>query len=158
MTTTLDIDIFLTSWLERHGFDAEADYGLDFCVDLDSNVITYTFVVPSAHDEKFFELCHQICPDIIACDNFILSFFHEIGHIETEADFDEKDWEKYWRDCEKYTADDGIMAYYTNPIELAATTWACEYIINHVEEVKEFRDGYVKLATKFFKENGIELE
>ena len=156
--TTLDLDIFLTSWLERHDFDAEADYGLDFCVDLSSNVITYTFVVPSEHDRKFFDLCHSLYPDIIACDNFILSFFHEIGHIETEADFDDKDWQKYWSYCENHKEGDDPMAYYTNPIELAATKWACEYILDHVEEVKEFRDGYVELAKQLFAEYGIELE
>lgn len=153
---TEEISQYLTDWLLAHDFDAVAEFGSDFQCDTSSNTIYWTMVVPNDLDEMFIDICRECEPDIVKADTFLLSFFHELGHIETEDYWTDKEWNKYYKFVE--TPDDHtVEQYFHHPIEIAATAWGCKYIVEHTEIVKDFIAGYVPLIKRFYELNEVEL-
>lgn len=146
---------FFTKWLADHDFDAVAELGTDFSVDLSSNTIYYSVVEIADTADRFVNFCKSLEPDLVEVDPFIVSFFHELGHIETEDYWDTKDWERYDKFVE-ITKDD--YTYFNFPIEREATKWGCDYIVNNVEEIVEFVRDYSTMISDFYRINGVELE
>lgn len=148
------LDEYLNTWLYEHDFDAVVELDTDFSVDLNSNTIYYALVVPQALDEDFIKVCRRLHNNLLNADTFLLSFFHELGHIETEDEWTEADWDAY----NKFTATvdtNDAMTYFTHPIELAATKWGCDYIMSHIDEIKEFVNGYAPLITNIYQLNNV---
>lgn len=150
-----EISQYLTKWLADHDFDAVAEIGSDWQCDTTSNTIYWALVVPSDLDELFINVCRECQPEITSADTFLLSFFHELGHIETEDEWTDKEWQRYNKfvnelDCTAET-------YFHHPVEITATQWGCDYIVNHVEEIEEFVKGYVPLVKNFYELNKVEL-
>ena len=151
-----EISQYLTNWLIAHDFDAVAEFGSDFQCDTSSNTIYWTVVVPNDLDELFIKVCQECQPEIINADTFLLSFFHELGHIETENEWTDREWKNYYKFVE--TPDDHtVEQYFHHPVEISATRWGCEYIVNHIEEITEFVNGYVPLIKRFYELNEVEL-
>lgn len=146
---------FFTKWLADHNFDAVAELGTDFAVDLTSNTIYYSVVEIADTAERFVNFCKSLEPDLLEVDPFIVSFFHELGHIETEDFWDTKDWEHYDKRLEKPITD---YVYFNLPIEKEATKWGCNYIVNNVEEMVKFVRDYSAMVCDFYRINGVELE
>ena len=151
------ISKYLTDWLMAHDFDAVAELGTDWQVDLSSNTIYWTVAVPNDLDEYFINVCKTCQPDIINADTFLLSFFHELGHIETEDYWTDKEWQAHHKWVEN-PDDHCAEEYFWQPVEIEATKWGCEYIVNHQEEIADFVKGYVPLVADFYRLNEVELE
>ena len=145
---------FFTEWLQAHDFDCVAELGTDFNFWGDSNIIHYALVVPNTHDMEFVKLCQEYRPEIINCDNFLLSFFHEVGHFVTENDFSEKEWNYYYRHI---VGCGDFLKYYKYPIEWEATKWACDYIVENEKEIASFCQTYSKLIKEFLEINGYDF-
>lgn len=157
-----NINKYLNKWLKQHGFDCTVMYGLDFGYDFINDIIIYSFVVPQKHDKLFLEICQGIEPRLKTCDNFILSFFHELGHYMTDDDTSDKQNEKYLALIEKLNNKEKLTLrdykkYYLNDVELAATTWACQYIVKNQDDVKDFSDNIAKFLDKFIRLNNLEV-
>lgn len=150
-----ELNTYLTNWLIAHNFDATAELGMDFEVNLATNRIFYALVVSEEADEIFTRVCAEIHAELADCDSFYLSFFHEIGHIETENEWTDKEWKKYRNFVERSTSLNNYEEYFYNPIEYAATCWGCDYIVNHREEIEDFSKNVNKLISKIFKKNHI---
>ena len=150
-----ELDTYLTNWLVAHDFDATAELGTDFEVDLTSNRIFYSLVVCEEMDVDFRQVCVGIRPELEDCDSFYLSFFHEIGHIETESDWTEKEWKRYRNFVERSTSLDKYSEYFYQPIEYAATCWGCDYIATHRDEIADFSKNVNRIITKIFKKNHV---
>ena len=143
---TKKLNKYFSEWLLANGFDCRAEMGEDFYYINGDDFISYAFVVPEEHDLVFFEICNRICPEIEKCDNFILSFFHELGHHETKDFFSRAEWLEY---MDFANSNPNFFDYYTHPIELTATEWACNFIVDNVELVKDFMNGYIKIIEKW---------
>jgi len=134
---------YLNHWLKSHGFDCTVRYTNDFGYEPLNEIIDYSFLILEQHDELFFNFCKELQPSLISCDNFILSFFHELGHHITDDDFSDEEYTDYlmlvtkMNDQDNFTTED-CLNYYNHPVEYEATKWACQYIIDNYEEVKDF--------------------
>ena len=113
-------------------FDCTAEIGSDFCYNLSSNTINFTFLIIDKHEKTFNSFVKNLFPDIHA-DIFLWSFLHELGHHETEDDFEQEEWDEYMEITKKDIDD---FTYYNLPIEKAATEWAGNFMIEHENEVK----------------------
>lgn len=157
------INKYLNKWLEAHGFDCTVCLGTDFSYDCINDIIYYAFVVADAQDKNYIKVCQECREEIGEVDNFILSFFHELGHFETQDAFSEEEWRSYEKLCERInqketsTLED-YNAYWHHPVELEATQWGCDYIIDNYDIVKEWWDNLKPLILDFIKLNNIELD
>lgn len=157
------INDFLNSWLKKNHFDCSVEFDTDFSFDCMNDIIHYSIVVVQEHDKLFLEVCKKVCPEIIESDNFILSFFHELGHYMTQDEFSEKEWEKYDKFCDKISSIESptqkdYFRYYNHKIEIAATEWGCNYIVNHSRKVKNWWSKLKPLILNFIEENNIEVD
>ena len=157
------INNYLNNWLKKNGFDCTAQMDSNFNFDLINDVIHYSLVIPTDHDELFLQVCQECREEIENVDNFILSFFHELGHFQTKDMFEDDEWDTYNDLCEdmvddnKYE-DEDYLAYYHYPIELEATQWGCDYVVEHSRKVKNWWAGLKPLIEEFMKVNEIEDE
>ena len=156
------INKYLTDWCKSNGFKVKCRIGSDFEYDRIHNIVYYSFVISDDHDKLFKSLCSQyLSNDIQECDTFILSFFHELGHYLSKDDYDEDEWDKYFKLKERLTnkkrcTDKDFIKYIMHPIELEATIRGCEYLNSHIDNVEIFAGNLSKLTTEFFKLNNIE--
>lgn len=126
-------------------FDVTADIGPDFCYWHNRNAIEYSLVVSDKAGELYMNYVHKFAPDI-TCDVFLISFLHELGHHETIDELTDEE-EMYCRDVK---TDIGVILsenkdlatretmynlYFGLPDELAATSWAIEYIRSNREKI-----------------------
>lgn len=144
---------FFTEWLHSHDFDIDAEMDNEFSIDLGRNVLHYAPYYDEDNAKVFFEEVQKDFPEIVECDDAILSFFHEIGHAETECEWEDEDWKEYDEFVKKCQDN---REYFRHPIEWRATEWGCEYILTHTKEVAELWKNMVKLMTWFYTMNDVE--
>lgn len=133
-------------------FDCTAKFGADFEYNLVKNRITYALVVPDSMDKKFVKNAEKWFPYVHA-DVFLWSFLHELGHHETEDDFEEQDWKVYFNIVGTPHLDPEI--YYNLPIEAAATRWAGEFMESHTKEVATLWNKLVPAIHDFYEVTGL---
>jgi len=155
------LDKYLSDWCKTNGFKVSCQFSTDFEYDSDLGILYYSIVVPKKHDELFYQICKKYLPSLTKCDNFILSFFHELGHYVTEDDYTDDEWTDYTKFINEFknsklTLQD-YKRYYKYPIELNATKWGCQYIEHHLDQIKEFSDITSNLIKQFYKRNNIEI-
>ena len=144
---------FFTTWLHEHDFDIDAEMGSEFSVDLGHNILHYAPYYNPDSAKIFLEEVQKEFPEIVSCDDTILAIFHEIGHVETENEWEDKDWEEYEKFIANCTDD---RKYFRHPIEWRATEWGCQYILDNVEEISNFWDKMCILMQWFYTINRIE--
>ena len=148
----IKVNQFLNQWLFNHDFDAECEMGDDFWVNLASNTIYYS---PWASEEDiaetYMEEVSKDFPELATFDEKIIAFFHEIGHIETEDEWTDKEWVNWRNQKEEEEMTD--VEYFRSPIEWRATEWACEYILANYEEIKIFCKQFYQLMDEFYDIN-----
>ena len=117
------------------------------CVISSSNTIHYALVTAETHKDSFLKFVNTLFPEINA-DIFLWSFFHEIGHHETEDDFTEEEEEEY-----RIIASSNISneEYYNLPMEYAATDWAGEYMKEHSAEVAQLWNKLAPVIRETYK-------
>ena len=127
---TTKLDNILNNFLAP--FECSAMLGEDFAYWISDNTITYALLISDQHEDTFLKFVKELFPEIHA-DIFLWSLLHELGHNETNDDFDDKDHQEYRNFINRQDITD--EEYYSCPIELAATLWAGEYIQNHIDEI-----------------------
>ena len=141
-----NITDILNNFLEP--FECYAVPASDFAYYIASNRITYALAVSDKHEKTFMNFVHDLFPDIKA-DVFLWGFLHELGHHETEDDFEDDDWKFYYSKLRQKFDND--YDYYNLPIERAATEWAGRYMINHTKEIKSLWNKLVPAIKNFCK-------
>ena len=124
------MDNVLNSFLEQ--FECEAKLGTDFCCFVCKNEIRYTLVIPEENSKTFIARVTRLYPDIKA-DEFLWSFFHELGHIETIDDLTNAEYTFSQEAKGKNPTDE---EYYELPDEFAATDWAAHYMRSNTEQIQ----------------------
>lgn len=127
-------------------FDCTAAPDTDFAYYTASNTISYALTFADCHEKTFMNFVHNLFP-LVHANIFLWSFFHELGHHETEDDFEDREWKKYRKDITKCTTDE---EYYNLPIEYAATYWAGEYLTNHIDEVIDLWNKLIPVIKNFY--------
>lgn len=122
-----------------------------YCLTI-SNVIAVSLVVSEEHSSTFMSRVNRLYPDIHA-DEFLWSFLHEVGHIETIdiLDDNELDFSEDQKANENITDED----YYELPDEFAATEWAANYMRKNTEKVAKFWNEVQSVIMNIYKINNI---
>lgn len=134
----------VNAWLVKNGFETKVRFGNTFQYNPDTNTIMYSNT-PYRYIDTLFNRCAKAYnPAVNDIDTFILGLFHELGHHETENDFNAKQWREYGRFAADLAKKDRLticdhLLYFRHPLEWAATTWACDYIANNHENVKDLQ-------------------
>jgi len=151
---------FVGQWLYQNDFDVQVELSTDFSCDTITDTIYYALCVPQAHDTMFEKVFEEVGLEY-ECDNFLLSFFHELGHIETECELTDEEIEisetkKALMEEKTNLSDNDYWEYYHLPDEILATTWATNFINENPNLIENFWCSFQKLVKDFYKENGIE--
>jgi hypothetical protein len=130
-------------------------------------MIRYALFVEDVQDEAFLTFAKSLAPDI-ECDIFLLSLLHELGHHETEDDYDlDYQLDEYDRLCatmslvRELDADnvDAIakiaLEYFQLPWEQAATEWALNYMRDNKAEVAAFWKKLSKAIKRVYRLNKV---
>ena len=159
------INKFLNDWLRDNEFECTVQLDTDFHYDIVNDVIHYSLIVPMSHNDLFLKVCQECRPEIGDCDNFILSFFHELGHFNTYYMFEDDEINSYEFLCDSFDVtdendftDEDYDTYYHCDVELEATQWGCDYIVEHEAEVREWWKTLKQLILDFYEINNIEKE
>lgn len=113
-------------------FDCTAFAGTDFRYYPQNNIIEFALVVNDPFAKSFMNFAESLNP--VHADIFLWSFFHELGHAETENEFDDDDDTEYLKSITSAKTD---IEYYNIPQEYAATDWAGKFMIEHGAEVAQ---------------------
>lgn len=155
------LDNYLTNWCQSNGFDIKCKLGPNFEYDSNNKTVYYSLIIVDTHDKLFYnEVCKPLL-NVKACNSFILSLFHEIGHFKTESNFDDDEWCDYFdmvdklRSKSKFTNRDYRKYYYSEP-EFAATEWGCKYINKNSSKVSKLYEELLPLIQDFYIKNNVE--
>lgn len=151
-----ELDRYLNRWLRIHGFDCSVIYKEEWFYDLCDEYISYSLILSNTCDELFFKVCEELGIKM-RFSNFVVSFFHELGHHETLDFFSDeiiKRDEKYADDLAitiaKTLEDENNLhwSYYHLETEITATEWGVEFINTHLQTVKKFEEDVENILTK----------
>lgn len=128
-------------------FHCIAEPGIDFSYYNRKNKITFALAVTDIHADTFINFIESIFPTVHA-DIFLWSLLHELGHHETEDDFEDEDEDYYYAALKTIKTDE---EYYNLPQEYAATIWAGEYMETHQVEVARLWNDLAPAIQNFYK-------
>ncbi len=135
-SSTMINEIFapLTELLNDFARTFDEEYSVKFNSDFQANVsemrIYYTIVMSDPDSKAFRENFVHRFPSCADFDIFILSFMHELGHLETEWDMeDDVNLRNEIQDHEKY---------FNLHNEWIATEWAGNYLTKNHDQMKQF--------------------
>lgn len=151
------LEYYLTKWLKDHGFPTvKARLAVDFQYDTEEEIIYFALAVTDNHDKEFLKFCQEELNFPFDYDNFIISFFHELGHYMTWPEWDEDELDDYfWARDYLSCLENSERDYYSLPVEIFATQWGCEFITTHQEDIEEFWRVCQKLIMNIYKQNGV---
>lgn len=127
-------------------FDCTAEPGTDFAYYNRKNKITFALTVVDTFSDSFVKFAESLYP--IHADIFLWSLLHELGHHETEDDFEDEDEDYYYAALKTIKTDE---EYYNLPQEYAATAWAGEYMETHEVEVARLWNKLAPAIKNFYK-------
>ena len=140
----------LDKFLEE--FECTSIVDTNFYCLIASNVIAVSLVVSEKNSSSFMGRVNRLYPDIHA-DEFLWSFLHEVGHIETINTLD--DDELYFSKTQKKNENITNEAYYELPDEFAATEWAANYMRENTEKVAKFWNEVQSVIMNIYQINNI---
>ena len=132
-------------------FDCIAIPDTDFYCITTRNLVAYSFLTPVRCSKSFMSRVRRLYPDIQA-DEFLWSFLHEIGHLETDDELTEEEF-AYIDSFDFDTISD--EDYYELPNEYLATQWAADYMRQHPAEIAKFWKKVQKQIMYIYRINGL---
>ena len=132
-----NITEILQNYCDRVGLDVTVDNDKEFYAYPNDREVFYSLIVNKRQDKWFMQNAYAMGLEY-DCGDFLLSFFHEVGHCETEPFLTRG--QKISRTKRKknlnglYKKDNFI--YFGLVDEKLATEWAINYINSHKEEMK----------------------
>ena len=134
-----ELDKIINDFLLDNNFDCSAKFGSDFAYWYENSEIEYSLLVSERLDNMFKEFAESIGLKI-NCGNFLLSFFHELGHHNTLDFLDDDLYEESQLIKSNLNSeiDEDCKKYFELYDEIEATKWAISYINNNEEKIKKF--------------------
>lgn len=150
------INKVLNRFLKNNGFELSAKLGTDFAYFYDKSEITYSLVNSERMNKLFKNYAYELGLGY-DCGDFLLAFFHEIGHDQTMEDLDD-DLEEECSLIKKTLSDTDKDAnkYFRLYDERVATEWAIDYINNNKQKIQNFVYELAPAITDFLKINEVE--
>lgn len=133
--------ICLKKWLKDNGFEGiKVREDVEFFANITEEIVYYAFCEDDEADKMFYRFGQEEGL-VMDCGSFVLSFFHEIGHIMTDDLLSERVLNKCEKAKEKIEQiEDYVQAnklYFALDDEITATRWAIDYINDHEREVEQ---------------------
>lgn len=141
----------LQKFLIDNGFDAVVECDNDFNYYNSSSTITYALIVAknSAKWIKEFAFSRGLKYD---CGDFLLPFFHELGHHETMFLLEDEE-EEYTNSVKKTlgSSKKDYFTYFNLPDEVMATDWAINYINNNKDKLQKLAIELQTLLSEYYR-------
>ena len=140
----MKLERVLNKFLKKQGFDCVARKDDYFFYEYSKSTICFTVKSDERMDRLFREFAVRLGL-AIECGDFLLAFFHELGHHETMDLLEEEDY-IFSQDVKgTLTASDKDCEIYFNlPDEIEATLWAINYINANEEIIKKLKKSVDK--------------
>ena len=146
-------------------FELTSCLSSDFSYEFAKDRVNFSLTVTDRSSKYFQDFIHSIWKDV-AIDTFLISLLHEVGHAETWDDLEDEDI-AYSDDMKVFIQEElaaGVtearrkelyFEYFNLPDEIAATTWAIEYIKENAAEIALDWVIISKAIIEFFEANEI---
>jgi len=139
----------LKRWLKDNGFESiRVREDVEFFANITEEIVYYAFCEDDEADKMFYRFGQEEGL-VMDCGSFVLSFFHEIGHIMTDDLLSERVLNKCEKAKEKIEQiEDYVQAnklYFALDDEITATRWAIDYINDHEREVEQLIENMKKV-------------
>ena len=115
-------------------FECTAYADTDFYCVTATNEIAYALVVTESCSKSFMKRVEKLYPDVHA-DEFLWSFLHEVGHVETVDELTEEEEKYCMYQKEQHPTNE---EYYELLDEYLATEWAANYMRKNATDIKDF--------------------
>ncbi len=124
------VTAMLNDFIQMFDEEYTVELAHKFCADNIQDVVYYTVVIPKASTDEFVTDFIKRFPVCSCFSEFMLSFMHELGHLETEWDMVD--------DTEERNKITDNATYFQLYNEQIATNWAGEYLTDHKDEMLIF--------------------
>lgn len=137
----------LTAFVRSFDEDYTCELGANFEALIDTDTIIYTIIMYDNSANSFRANFIERFPHCDDFTTFTLSFFHELGHLETSYDMIDDTGERIYinRLRNKRKAE---RRYYRLHNERIATDWAGEYLTAHHDEMKTWEKIFLEKLSK----------
>lgn len=148
-------------------FELTSCLSSDFSYEFANNRVNFSLVVTDNASTYFQDFIHSMWEEV-TIDTFLISLLHEIGHAETWDDLEEDDI-AYSDDMKDFIQKElaaGVsearrrelyFEYFNLPDEIAATTWAIEYIHNNSKEIATLWEKVQAAIMLIYELNEVEV-
>lgn len=148
-------------------FELTSCLSSDFSYEFAKDKVNFSLIVADHAGVYFQDFIHSMWEEV-TIDTFLLSLLHEVGHAETWDDLEDEDI-AYSDDMKAFIQEElaaGVtearrkelyFEYFNLPDELAATTWAIEYIKNNAIQLVFDWEIISNAIVEFFNTNDIEF-
>jgi hypothetical protein len=121
------VTTLLNDFIQMFDEEYTVELAHKFCADNIQEVVYYTVVMPKDSVDEFTTDFIKRFPACSCFSEFMLSFMHELGHLETEWDMVD--------DTEERNRITDNKTYFQLYNERIATDWAGEYLTDHKAEM-----------------------
>lgn len=122
------VTAMLNDFIQMFDEEYTVEFAHKFCADNIQEIVYYTVVLPKDSIDEFTTDFIKRFPACACFSEFMLSFMHELGHLETEWDMVD--------DTEERNAITDNATYFQLYNERIATDWAGEYLTDHKAEMQ----------------------
>ena len=122
------VTALLNDFIQMFDEEYTVELAHKFCADNIQEVVYYTVVMPKDSVDEFTTDFIKRFPACSCFSEFMLSFMHELGHLETEWDMVD--------DTEERNQITDNKTYFQLYNERIATDWAGEYLTEHKNEMQ----------------------
>ena len=122
------VTALLNDFIQMFDEEYTVELAHKFCADNIQEVVYYTVVMPKNSVDEFTTDFIKRFPACSCFSEFMLSFMHELGHLETEWDMVD--------DTEERNQITDNKTYFQLYNERIATDWAGEYLTEHKNEMQ----------------------
>ena len=122
------VTALLNDFIQMFDEEYTVELAHKFCADNIQEVVYYTVVMPKDSVDEFTTDFIKRFPACSCFSEFMLSFMHELGHLETEWDMVD--------DTEERNRITDNKTYFQLYNERIATDWAGEYLTDHKAEMQ----------------------
>ena len=122
------VTALLNDFIQMFDEEYTVELAHKFCADNIQEVVYYTVVMPKDSVDEFTTDFIKRFPACSCFSEFMLSFMHELGHLETEWDMVD--------DTEERNKITDNATYFQLYNERIATDWAGEYLTDHKAEMQ----------------------
>ena len=122
------VTAMLNDFIQMFDEEYTVELAHKFCADNIQEVVYYTVVMPKDSVDEFTTDFIKRFPACSCFSEFMLSFMHELGHLETEWDMVD--------DTEERNRITDNKTYFQLYNERIATDWAGEYLTDHKAEMQ----------------------